>query len=72
MINHQTVVDKTVLLVVPRLGEDGGPLQPIDARWLRFEPSTVSVTAVNLQIGNQSMEGLEYHVDEGGIWRRLK
>ncbi|KAJ7672213.1 hypothetical protein DFH06DRAFT_1175659 [Mycena polygramma] len=72
ILDDQTVADKTVLLVVPRLGEDGEPLQLIEARWLRFEPSTVSITAVNLQIGNQSMDELEYHVDPDGIWRRFK
>ncbi|KAF7348716.1 hypothetical protein MVEN_01390500 [Mycena venus] len=72
ILDDQTVRDKTVLLVEPRLGEDGAPLQPIEARSLRFEPSTVSVTAMNLKISNQSIEELEYHLDQDGIWREFK
>jgi hypothetical protein len=45
IMDDQTARDKTVLLVEPRLGEDGAPLQPIEARLLRFEPSKVSVIA---------------------------
>jgi hypothetical protein len=56
ILDDQTVRDKTVLLVEPQLGEDGAPLQPIAARSLRFEPSTVSVMAMNLKISNQSIE----------------
>ncbi|KAJ7711327.1 hypothetical protein B0H16DRAFT_1628993 [Mycena metata] len=72
IMDDQTARDKTVLLVEPRLGEDGAPLQPIEARSLRFEPSKVSVTAMNLKISNQSIEELEYHVDPDGIWREFK
>ncbi|KAJ7148958.1 hypothetical protein C8R43DRAFT_1007799 [Mycena crocata] len=72
ILDNQTARDKTVLLVEPRLGEDGAPQQPIEARWLRFEPSTVSVTAMNIKISNQSIKELEYHLDPDGIWRKFK
>ncbi|KAJ7813389.1 hypothetical protein B0H14DRAFT_2853717 [Mycena olivaceomarginata] len=61
IMDGQTARDKTVLLVEPRLGEDGAPLQPIEARSLRFEPSKIS-----------RIEELEYHVDDDGIWRKFK
>jgi hypothetical protein len=60
----------TVLLVGPDV-DDAGEWKP-EPVVLRFVAGRVPVAAVNVQLSNQSMEDLQYHLDDDAVWRKFK
>ncbi|EIM90575.1 uncharacterized protein STEHIDRAFT_107355 [Stereum hirsutum FP-91666 SS1] len=69
ILDARTANDGSVLVVAPVLNDETGAL---DFKAIRFDAARVPAAALNIQIGNQSLNDLEQHLDDDGIWRRFK
>ncbi|KAL0571437.1 hypothetical protein V5O48_010527 [Marasmius crinis-equi] len=69
ILDDRTARDRSVLVVCPTISEETDDWVHQE---LRFAPRRVPDTAINLVIGNQSLQEYEYHVDEDGVWRWWK
>ncbi|KAF5337576.1 hypothetical protein D9758_016839 [Tetrapyrgos nigripes] len=69
IMDERTAQDRSVLVVAPILDADTDQFKHME---LRFVPSRVPDAAMNLEIGNQTLEEYASHVDEDGIFRWFK
>ncbi|KAF5358587.1 hypothetical protein D9758_007711 [Tetrapyrgos nigripes] len=69
ILDERTAQDGTLLVVSPAVDEETDQWKHVE---LRFALRRVPDTAMNLVIGNQTLEEYKSHVDEDGVFRWFK